>query len=185
MGLLTEGLARAGRHPRTPRPATSAARRALAVLAVLPLLALAACGYGSQAKDDARAGAVAGAPKTDGLDSVRIGYFGNITHATALVGARKGFFQRALGGTEAKYAVFNAGPSEIEALNSGSLGIRLDGPVPRDQRLRPVRRPEPADRQRLGVRRGEAGPSPTAWCPAWTRCRRCSCAPGARWARPG
>ncbi|MEU9559277.1 aliphatic sulfonate ABC transporter substrate-binding protein [Streptomyces fumanus] len=130
MGLLTEGLARTGRHPRTPRPATSAARRALAVLAVLPLLALAACGYGSQAKDDARAGVVAGAPKTDGLDSVRIGYFGNITHATALVGARKGFFQRALGGTEAKYAVFNAGPSEIEALNSGSLDIGWIGPSP-------------------------------------------------------
>ncbi|MEU1056187.1 aliphatic sulfonate ABC transporter substrate-binding protein [Streptomyces sp. NPDC005876] len=130
MGLLTQGLARAGRDPRPPRPAASAPRRALAVLAVLPLLALAACGYGSQAEDDGTAGAVAGAPKTDGLDSVRIGYFGNITHATALVGARKGFFQRALGGTEAKYAVFNAGPSEIEALNSGSLDIGWIGPSP-------------------------------------------------------
>ncbi|MGC0373960.1 aliphatic sulfonate ABC transporter substrate-binding protein [Streptomyces sp. SAI-229] len=111
-------------------PATSAPRRALAVMAVLPLLALAACGYGSQAKDDDTAKVAAGAKRIDGLDSVRIGYFGNLTHGTALVGNNKGLFQRELGGTEAKYAVFNAGPSEIEALNSGSLDIGFIGPSP-------------------------------------------------------
>ncbi|WP_030861319.1 aliphatic sulfonate ABC transporter substrate-binding protein [Streptomyces sp. NRRL S-37] len=111
-------------------PATSAPRRALAVIAVLPLLALAACGYGSQAKDDDTAKVAAGAKRIDGLDSVRIGYFGNLTHGTALVGNNKGLFQRELGGTEAKYAVFNAGPSEIEALNSGSLDIGFIGPSP-------------------------------------------------------
>jgi NitT/TauT family transport system substrate-binding protein len=111
-------------------PATSALRRALAVMAVLPLLTLAACGYGSQAKDDDTAKVAAGAKKIDGLDSVRIGYFGNLTHGTALVGNKKGLFQKELGGTEAKYAVFNAGPSEIEALNSGSLDIGFIGPSP-------------------------------------------------------
>ncbi|MFF9485192.1 aliphatic sulfonate ABC transporter substrate-binding protein [Streptomyces sp. NPDC014676] len=111
-------------------PATSALRRALAVMAVLPLLTLAACGYGSQAKDDDTAKVAAGAKKIDGLDSVRIGYFGNLTHGTALVGNNKGLFQKELGGTEAKYAVFNAGPSEIEALNSGSLDIGFIGPSP-------------------------------------------------------
>lgn len=114
-------------------PATSSVRRrrALAVAAVLPLLALAACGYGSQAKDDTTGQKIAaGAKKTDGLDSVRIGYFGNITHATALVGVQKGFFQKALGGTAVKTAVFNAGPSEIEALNSGSIDIGWIGPSP-------------------------------------------------------
>ncbi|GGX23645.1 lipoprotein [Streptomyces malachitofuscus] len=97
---------------------------------MLPLLTLAGCGYGSQAKDDGAAKVAAGAEKTDGLDSVRIGYFGNLTHGTALVANRKGFFQKELGGTEAKYAVFNAGPSEIEALNSGSLDIGFIGPSP-------------------------------------------------------
>ncbi|MFD0317999.1 aliphatic sulfonate ABC transporter substrate-binding protein [Streptomyces flavalbus] len=111
-------------------PATPALRRALAVLAVLPLLALAAaCGYGSQAVEDTE-GAVAGAAKVDGLDSVRIGYFGNLTHATALVGRQQGLFQQELGGTEAEYATFNAGPSEIEALNSGSVDIGWIGPSP-------------------------------------------------------
>ncbi|MEU3661568.1 aliphatic sulfonate ABC transporter substrate-binding protein [Streptomyces sp. NPDC032940] len=111
-------------------PATSALRRTLAVIAALPLLTLAACGYGSEAKDDDSAKVAEGAEKIDGLDSVRIGYFGNVTHATALVGNQKGFFQKALGGTEAKYATFNAGPSEIEALNSGSIDIGWIGPSP-------------------------------------------------------
>jgi NitT/TauT family transport system substrate-binding protein len=111
-------------------PATTALRRSLAVLAALPLLALAACGYGSQAKDDGTARVAAGAEKIDGLDSVRIGYFGNVTHATALVGNEKGFFQKELGATQARYAIFNAGPSEIEALNSGSIDIGWIGPSP-------------------------------------------------------
>ncbi|MER6620481.1 MULTISPECIES: aliphatic sulfonate ABC transporter substrate-binding protein [unclassified Streptomyces] len=111
-------------------PAASALRRTLAVMAVLPLLTLAACGYGSQAEDDGAVKVAAGAKKTDGLDSVRIGYFGNLTHGTALVGNNRGLFQKELGATVAKYAVFNAGPSEIEALNSGSLDIGFIGPSP-------------------------------------------------------
>ncbi|MFE9312449.1 aliphatic sulfonate ABC transporter substrate-binding protein [Streptomyces sp. NPDC088353] len=111
-------------------PATTALRRTVPTLVALPLLVLAACGYGSQAKDRGAANIAPGAEKIDLLDSVRIGYFGNVTHATALVGNRKGFFQKELGGTEAKYAVFNAGPSEIEALNSGSIDIGWIGPAP-------------------------------------------------------
>ncbi|SEB98768.1 aliphatic sulfonate ABC transporter substrate-binding protein [Streptomyces sp. KS_5] len=110
-------------------PATPALRRTLVVLAALPLLALAACGYGSQAKDNAEQ-AIAGAAKVDGLDSVKIGYFGNLTHATALVGRHEGLFQKELGGTLARYSTFNAGPSEIEALNSGSIDIGWIGPSP-------------------------------------------------------
>ncbi|MFG2577656.1 aliphatic sulfonate ABC transporter substrate-binding protein [Streptomyces sp. NPDC048481] len=110
--------------------ATTAPRRALAALAAVPLLLLAGCGYGSRATDESAAKIDPQARKTDGLDSVMIGYFGNVTHATALVGNRKGFFQKELGATEVKYAVFNAGPSEIEALNSGSVDIGWIGPSP-------------------------------------------------------
>ncbi|MER6981809.1 aliphatic sulfonate ABC transporter substrate-binding protein [Streptomyces carpinensis] len=106
-------------------------RRGLAVAAALPLLALAACGYGSKAGGDSATQKIAaGARKIDGLDSVKIGYFGNVTHATALVGHQQGFFQKALGATKAKYQIFNAGPSEIEALNSGSIDIGWIGPSP-------------------------------------------------------
>ncbi|GAA2247321.1 lipoprotein [Streptomyces ruber] len=111
-------------------PATTALRRSLAVLAALPLLTLAACGYGSQATDDEAEQVSAGAEKIDGLDTVRIGYFDNLTHATALVGRQGGILQKELGGTKAEYATFNAGPSEIEALNSGSIDIGWIGPSP-------------------------------------------------------
>ncbi|MFJ7150404.1 aliphatic sulfonate ABC transporter substrate-binding protein [Streptomyces sp. NPDC100445] len=113
-----------------PASRSTPLRRGIAAVAALPLLTLAACGYGSESKDDAPAKVAAGSKKTDGLDSVRIGYFGNLTHATALVGMEKGFFQKALGATEVKPAIFNAGPSEIEALNSGSLDIGWIGPSP-------------------------------------------------------
>ncbi|WP_406174684.1 aliphatic sulfonate ABC transporter substrate-binding protein [Streptomyces sp. NBC_00996] len=113
-----------------PAIRSSLVRRGLAAAVALPLVALAACSYGSEAKDDTKAKVAAGAKKIDGLDSVKIGYFGNLTHATALVGNQKGFFQRELGATEAKYQTFNAGPSEIEALNSGSIDIGWIGPSP-------------------------------------------------------
>lgn len=111
-------------------PVTTAFRRSLAVLAALPLLTLAACGYGSEASGGETEKVSAGAERIDGLDTVRIGYFGNLTHATALVGRQEGIFQKELGGTKAEYATFNAGPSEIEALNSGSIDIGYIGPSP-------------------------------------------------------
>lgn len=106
-------------------------RRGLAAIAALPLLALAAtaCGYGSQAQDDEQANVAAVGEKLS-VDTVRIGYFPNLTHATALVGDEKGLLQKELGGTQASYSQFNAGPLEIEALNSGSIDIGWIGPSP-------------------------------------------------------
>ncbi|MGW5733967.1 MULTISPECIES: aliphatic sulfonate ABC transporter substrate-binding protein [Streptomyces] len=116
---------------RTPR--TTGGRRALAAVTALPLLAvvLTSCGYGSSAdKDDDKAEVASGAKKIEGLDEVKIGYFPNLTHATALVGDQEGLFQKELGATKAKYTQFNAGPSEIEALNSKSIDIGWIGPSP-------------------------------------------------------
>ncbi|MFE2583941.1 aliphatic sulfonate ABC transporter substrate-binding protein [Streptomyces sp. NPDC059378] len=106
--------------------------RGLAAATVLVLLALlCACGYGSR-RDQGydQAPVAAGAKKTDGLDAVTIGYFPNLTHATALVGVERGLLQRELGGTRLRTAVFDAGPSEIEALNSGSIDMGWIGPSP-------------------------------------------------------
>ncbi|TRV79693.1 aliphatic sulfonate ABC transporter substrate-binding protein [Streptomyces sp. 130] len=112
-----------------PAPRTTS-RRAVAAVAALPLLAaaLTACGYGSQAADDDKANAAHGKKLSAG--TVRIGYFPNLTHATALVGDQEGLFQKELGGTQLKTATFNAGPSEIEALNAGSIDIGFIGPSP-------------------------------------------------------
>ncbi|WP_406863747.1 aliphatic sulfonate ABC transporter substrate-binding protein [Streptomyces sp. HUAS MG47] len=108
----------------------TALRRGLAAAAALPLLigALASCGYGSQAKSDEKKVAAEG--KKLSADSVRLGYFPNLTHATALIGHQEGIFQKELGGTELKVSTFNAGPSEIEALNADSIDIGFIGPSP-------------------------------------------------------
>ncbi|WP_406498665.1 aliphatic sulfonate ABC transporter substrate-binding protein [Streptomyces sp. NBC_00846] len=115
-----------------PAPRTTL-RRGLAAAAALPLLAVAltACGYGSEAKDDdAKKANVAADAKKLSADTVRIGYFPNLTHATALVGDQEGLFQKELGGTQLKTSQFNAGPSEIEALNADSIDIGFIGPSP-------------------------------------------------------
>lgn len=111
-------------------PATrSFLRRGFAAAVTLLAVVLTACGYGSQARDDSVA-PVARGEKTGGLDTVRIGYFPNLTHATALVGDRQGIIQKELGGTRVSASTFNAGPSEIEALNAGSIDIGFIGPSP-------------------------------------------------------
>lgn len=109
-------------------------RRSIAAAAALPLLAVAltACGYGSEAKDDdAKTSNVSAGGKKLSADSVKIGYFPNLTHATALVGIQEGLIAKELGGTTVKPSTFNAGPSEIEALNAGSIDIGFIGPSPR------------------------------------------------------
>ncbi|MCZ4124504.1 aliphatic sulfonate ABC transporter substrate-binding protein [Streptomyces sp. H39-S7] len=114
---------------------TRSLKRSIATAATLPLLfgALAACGYGSKSDDtkDSSAAPVtsSGAAKLS-ADEVKIGYFPNLTHATALVGLNQGLFAKELGGTAIKTQTFNAGPSEIEALNAGSIDIGWIGPSP-------------------------------------------------------
>ncbi|MFI0935572.1 aliphatic sulfonate ABC transporter substrate-binding protein [Streptomyces sp. NPDC021019] len=111
----------------------STVRRSIAAVAALPLLALAAtaCGYGSQAKDDgAEKANVSAKGEKLSSDTVKIGYFPNLTHATALVGIQEGTIQKELGGTRVESTTFNAGPSEIEALNAGSIDIGFIGPSP-------------------------------------------------------
>ncbi|MER5279501.1 ABC transporter substrate-binding protein [Streptomyces sp. NPDC002809] len=100
-------------------------------MAALPAAALGACGYGSEATK----GSVSGpAPRPGAKElsarEVRIGYFGTVVQATALVGIGEGHFAAELGGTRIRAQVFNAGPAEIEALNAGSVDIGWIGPSP-------------------------------------------------------
>jgi len=104
---------------------------AAAALSAAALVTVAACSYGSEKNTSADAGStVAASGKALSASTVRIGYFANITHTTPLVGVQDGQFQKDLGGTTLKTQVFNAGPSEIEALNAGSIDIGWIGPAP-------------------------------------------------------
>jgi len=93
---------------------------ALAATALLAGTTLAACGG-----DDTAASGTKGEAST-----IRLGYFPNITHAPALVGVNKGFFQTALGSTKLEAKTFNAGPAAIEALFSGAIDATYIGPNP-------------------------------------------------------
>jgi NitT/TauT family transport system substrate-binding protein len=105
-------------------PATRVRRRTAVLGGVLALAAaLAACGGDSNAADGA---AAAKGP----AKQLRLGYFGNVTHAPALVGVSKGFFAKELGATEFSTQVFNAGPAAIEALNAGAIDAAYLGPNP-------------------------------------------------------
>jgi NitT/TauT family transport system substrate-binding protein len=61
---------------------------------------------------------------------VRLAYFPNITHAPALVGVQKGFFQKELGQHTLETVTFNAGPDAVNALFSDSIDAAFIGPNP-------------------------------------------------------
>ncbi|MCP3801017.1 ABC transporter substrate-binding protein [Allokutzneria sp. A3M-2-11 16] len=96
-------------------------------IAVVAALALGACtradGGPAEDKPIADAGPAA---------ELRLGFFPNVTHAAALVGIdqEKGFVAKELGATKLSTQAFNAGPSAIEALLSGSLDATFVGPNP-------------------------------------------------------
>ena len=62
-------------------------------------------------------------------DKVRIGHFPNITHAQPIVGRSLGVFEKMIG-VPIDWKIFNAGPSEMEALIAGQLDIAYVGPNP-------------------------------------------------------
>ncbi|WP_214318884.1 ABC transporter substrate-binding protein [Nonomuraea sediminis] len=94
------------------------ARRVLAALAASALVSLvAACGGGSTSGTSEKA------------KEVRLGFFPNITHATALIGTEKGLYAKHLG-VPVKTSTFNAGPAAVEAIFSGAIDATYVGPNP-------------------------------------------------------
>ncbi|WP_371496296.1 aliphatic sulfonate ABC transporter substrate-binding protein [Kitasatospora sp. NBC_00374] len=109
-------------------------RSAVAVVAAVTVAGLlSACSYGSKSTDKTSAAPVAASGASGqklSADTVKIGYFANLTHGTPLVGLQEGLIQKELGATQVKTQIFNAGPAEIEALNAGSIDIGWIGPSP-------------------------------------------------------
>jgi sulfonate transport system substrate-binding protein len=63
---------------------------------------------------------------------LRLGYFPNVTHATAIVGVANGTFSQALGSSAGGLEIhtFNAGPEATEALFSNAIDATFIGPNP-------------------------------------------------------
>jgi NitT/TauT family transport system substrate-binding protein len=116
----------AGQPARRKRPSGLKIGIAAGILAVLGAgVAVATTAANNAAPNSANA-AAATSPATE----LKLGYFGNITHATALVGVQKGFIAKELGDTKLSTQVFNAGPAAIEALNAGAIDATYIGPNP-------------------------------------------------------
>jgi len=99
--------------------------RFIAVSAVALALIAGACG-----NDDPETAADTTITVDAAPVNVRLGYFPNVTHATALVGVQKGLFAEALGKDTLETKTFNAGPAAIEALFADAIDATYIGPNP-------------------------------------------------------
>ena len=63
---------------------------------------------------------------------IRIGFFGNVTHVSALVAQQEKFFEKYFDAdnTTVEYTAFTAGPAAIEALKGGSIDVTFVGVAP-------------------------------------------------------
>ena len=100
----------------------------LAALAAGLLLAATACGSSSGGSD------ASGTTAASGSDAkpvtVRLGYFPNVTHATAIVGVDKGLYAKALGTNKLETKTFKDGTEASEALNAGAIDATYIGTGP-------------------------------------------------------
>jgi len=110
---------------------------AVAVVAVVAITASACSSSDSSSGSSTASAAAAGsagssgsAAPAAGADTIKLGYFPNVTHASAVLGVKDGTFQEALGDTKLETSTFNAGPAEIEALLSGAIDVGFIGPSP-------------------------------------------------------
>jgi NitT/TauT family transport system substrate-binding protein len=121
-------------------PAPTRRHRSRAGLALVALLVatglLAACSGGDSSTStegtspDGSTASGAGTAGEATAGTVRLGYFGNVTHAPAIIGVEEGLFEEALGDTTLETQVFNAGPDVITALFSDALDVSFIGPNP-------------------------------------------------------
>ncbi len=105
--------------------------RLLAAGAAIALAAVtAACSSSSESAQSSSAATSAAAASQSAAETLRLGYFPNLTHAAAVLGVKEGTFQQALGDTKLETSTFNAGPAAIEALLSGAIDVAFVGPNP-------------------------------------------------------
>jgi NitT/TauT family transport system substrate-binding protein len=103
-------------------------RRIVPLFATLALAAAACGGDNSSGSSGSSSGASSASAEQVTL---RLGYFPNITHATALVGVEKGIFAEKLGpNVKLETSTYNAGPAAVEALFAGAVDATYIGPNP-------------------------------------------------------
>jgi NitT/TauT family transport system substrate-binding protein len=104
-------------------------RRALTAAAAAAAVTVLAAGCGSSASSTGAS--TTGSNSGGGTVTLRLGFLENITHATALVGVKNGYFTKDLGnGVKLKLTPFSTGTEEATALLAGQLDAAYVGPNP-------------------------------------------------------
>ena len=114
-----------------PRPGKAPfAYRTVSALAVgaLTIAVTSACAHATAGTsgDPTSAGTSTGGGTA--ASQLRLGYFANVTHSTAVAEVADGSLAKALGSTTLNTSVYNAGPTEMTALISGQLDAAYVGP---------------------------------------------------------
>ncbi len=102
----------------------------LTALALAAVALTAGCATSSTTNLAAFAAPVSSASGGTPAAELRLGYFPNLTHATAVYGDATGTFEDALGSTALTTQQFTAGPAAVEALFAGALDATYIGPNP-------------------------------------------------------
>jgi NitT/TauT family transport system substrate-binding protein len=105
-------------------------KRAIEAALAIGLVFLIAAGAVVASTASRNTAAEAAIPSPTPAAELKLGYFGNLTHAPALVGVKQGILARNLGSTKLSTETFNAGPAAIEALNAGAIDAAYVGPNP-------------------------------------------------------
>jgi len=107
-------------------------RRVTAAAMIGAAALLAGCSSAASSSSSSGTATAAGANSGGGSAvTVRLGFLTNITHASALVGLKEGFFTKALGSAGTlKPTAFSTGTQETTALLAGQLDAAYVGPNP-------------------------------------------------------
>jgi len=105
-------------------------RRAAALLAVgaLTVAVTTACAHATAGTTSAPGTTAASSGGGTAAAELRLGYFANVTHSTAITEVANGTLAKDLGSTKLSTQVFNSGPTEMTALLSGQLDAAYVGP---------------------------------------------------------
>src|ERR1700722_7458921 len=105
-------------------------RRAAFAAMIGAALLLAGCSSSSSSSSTANTGSSTTTSDPSPV-TVRLGFLTNVTHASALVGLKEGFFAKALGSAGTlQLTAFNTGTEETTALLAGQLDAAYVGPNP-------------------------------------------------------
>ena len=106
---------------------TSRVRLLAAALLAMLLVVAAACSDDDD--NDAGGSGGSGSGSSESV-TLRLGYFPNVTHATAIVGVDKGIYAKALGSNKLETKTFKDGTEASEALSAGAIDATYIGSGP-------------------------------------------------------